>query len=273
VKFILFFTLLIFSQYVAAFHYAIVKSKRAVIYADILKTSPIGYVKMGKKVRVGEVARNRGLMLPIIVSAKVAYISVADVSVLDGSEVILPKNHDSIIGLEIRKRKFVSGHTYFLSDFTQGKYSIGQTEEKTVALSGFFIKKEKNKNATNFKRYGLEYMTFTGEDERLSIPSVVFEWVKRYYESGRFKVRGVFGVGVSPYVIYAVEPYFALNGFSAHVEIGAEGVVYLFEDVSIQLKASYRAQKLMEFDLPEPLNTFDPLMLGFSVAASLAYSY
>src|SRR5680860_266278 len=59
---------------------ALVMSDRAVIYADQEMTSPIGYVPRGKKIKVGEVARNKAQVYPIIVSGKLAYIRVIDVS-------------------------------------------------------------------------------------------------------------------------------------------------------------------------------------------------
>jgi len=52
----------------------------AVIYADRLLKTPIGKVSKGKLVRVGSVARNHGSVLPIIVSGKVCWISIRDLS-------------------------------------------------------------------------------------------------------------------------------------------------------------------------------------------------
>lgn len=254
-------------------HYAIVKNKRSIIYSDHLRTSPIGYVRKGRKVRVGSVSRSKGRVLPIVVSGKIAYISVKDLFVLDGSEVLLPKGHDSIVGLEIRKRKFVFGADFFVSNFTQGQYSIGQVEEKTVSLTGFTFKKEKKKKSGRFKRYGLEMLSFSNDAEKLQIPSLVHDWVNTIYENGRFKVRSVIGIGFSPYAIYRVEPYFALNGFSAHTDLGLESVVYLFERYSLILKSTFRAQQLLDFNLPSPFAEFSPLISGGVISASFAYSY
>ena len=265
--------LLFFTKSVFAMQYAIVRNRRSVIYSDYLRTSPIGYVRKGRKVRVGSVSRNKGRVLPIVVSGKIAYISVSDLSILDGSEVLLPKGHDSIIGLEIRKRKFVFGTDYFVSNFTQGQYSIGQVEEKTVALTGFTLKKEKRKKPGSFQRYGLEMLSFSNEDEKLQIPSLVYDWVGNIYENGRLKIRSVFGLGFSPYAIFRVDPYFALNGFSAHTDLGLESIVYLFERHSLIIKTTFRAQQLLDFNLPSPFSEFSPLIAGGVISASFAYSY
>lgn len=57
---------------------AIVQSSKAVIYSDIELKSPIGYVRKGKQLAVGEVKRRRGEILPVVVNGRVAWIRVAD---------------------------------------------------------------------------------------------------------------------------------------------------------------------------------------------------
>ena len=52
----------------------IVVNKRAIIYADLERKVPIGFVKKGKQVPVGEVKRRQGELLPINVNGKIAWI-------------------------------------------------------------------------------------------------------------------------------------------------------------------------------------------------------
>ena len=59
--------------------WAVVKSKRAVVYADSKLTSPVGYFGYGKKIRVGEVKRNGGRVLPTVYNGKVLYIRIDDI--------------------------------------------------------------------------------------------------------------------------------------------------------------------------------------------------
>ncbi len=58
---------------------AVVDSLRAVIYADLDRESPIGYVRKGKQLMVGNVKRRNGTMLPVMVNGQVAWIKVVDV--------------------------------------------------------------------------------------------------------------------------------------------------------------------------------------------------
>ena len=57
---------------------AVVKSEHAIIYGEIDKVTPIGYVSRGKTLRVGSVAKGSYRMLPIVVSGKVCWIQEAD---------------------------------------------------------------------------------------------------------------------------------------------------------------------------------------------------
>jgi len=56
----------------------IVKSLDAIVYADQECKTAIGKIAKGKLVKVGDVARARGTVLPIVVSGKVTYIKVDD---------------------------------------------------------------------------------------------------------------------------------------------------------------------------------------------------
>ncbi len=76
----LLFIFLIHCPQVWAAQEAIVIADRAVIYADKTMSSPVGYILRGKKVTIGEIPRNKARLYPIVVSGRVAYIRVTDVS-------------------------------------------------------------------------------------------------------------------------------------------------------------------------------------------------
>ena len=57
---------------------AIVRAKKAIIYTDKERTSPIGFIKRGRKIKVGEIPRAKGTVLPVVVSGRVCYIKIVD---------------------------------------------------------------------------------------------------------------------------------------------------------------------------------------------------
>jgi hypothetical protein len=53
----------------------------AIVYAEKMLKTPIGKIKRGSVIRVGNVARNNGRALPIIVAGRVAWIKVIDLRI------------------------------------------------------------------------------------------------------------------------------------------------------------------------------------------------
>ena len=83
---------------------AIVISDRAIIYADRQMSAPIGYLKKGKKLKVGEVKRNKGRVLPVVVNGRIAYIKVADIQTSKDIK-LLEKASERIIKQSKKKNK------------------------------------------------------------------------------------------------------------------------------------------------------------------------
>ena len=69
--------------------WAIVKSTRAVIYSDMKLESAIGYVRNGTRIKVGEVPRKRGTILPVVVSGRIGYIQIKDIAIFDNDNQLI----------------------------------------------------------------------------------------------------------------------------------------------------------------------------------------
>lgn len=105
----------------------IVRKPKAIIYADLDLKSPIGYVRKGKELAVGEVKRRRGEVLPVVVNGRVAWIRVADISLPD--EI---KSFD--------QDKKVTEHNLFVEEkikdpLSENNYLTFRTGPATVRLS------------------------------------------------------------------------------------------------------------------------------------------
>ncbi len=89
------FGLILLSSPVLALKKAMVKSERALIYADEELTAPLGFVKRGKEVTISENTTRSGKLYRIIVSGRIAFIQNKDLYILN----ILGNNPD------IKKRR------------------------------------------------------------------------------------------------------------------------------------------------------------------------
>lgn len=66
---------------------AIVSSGKAIIYADQGLTTPLGFVRSGRQLMVGETVRQSGTLLPVVVAGRIAYIQLKDVVLSDADLV------------------------------------------------------------------------------------------------------------------------------------------------------------------------------------------
>ncbi|WP_127717641.1 hypothetical protein [Halobacteriovorax sp. HLS] len=84
---------------ISAARVATITSPKAVVFSDQNLSTPIGYISYGKKVKVGDVEKKDGTILPVIISGRVAYIQTKDILIkrtADDPGITTPKitEHD-----------------------------------------------------------------------------------------------------------------------------------------------------------------------------------
>lgn len=99
---------------------AYIVAEKAIIYSDIELTIPIGYAIRGKKIKVGEVARNNGQVLTTVVSGRITYIKRVDVELEknlseDGTITLSPQVQEHEVLLETHQ---------FDDDFSKNNHLI-----------------------------------------------------------------------------------------------------------------------------------------------------
>ncbi|MGI4992707.1 hypothetical protein ACRXCV_08765 [Halobacteriovorax sp. GFR7] len=63
-----------------AYRYAVTKSRQTIVYADVNLSAPIGYIRSGRKIKVGDNDLKQGTIVPLVVSGKIAYVRTNDIS-------------------------------------------------------------------------------------------------------------------------------------------------------------------------------------------------
>jgi len=74
------FSLLMHCFTASAAHNAMVTATKATVYSDMAMESPIGFLKSGTTIRVGEEPKNSNQVLPFFLNGKVAYIKISDIT-------------------------------------------------------------------------------------------------------------------------------------------------------------------------------------------------
>ena len=80
---IIFVSVLIMATPAYALKRAMIKSERALVYADEELTAPLGFIKRGKEVTISENTTKSGKLYRMIVSGRIAYIQNKDLYILN----------------------------------------------------------------------------------------------------------------------------------------------------------------------------------------------
>jgi hypothetical protein len=122
-QYLLLVTLILITSKSWSAQMAVVTTAQAIIYADQSLNSPIGFVRNGRRLMVGSIARGRGSIVPVVVSGKIAYIQVKDVALSNMAQEALERTGEQSRQLEHIVEEDVYEST-FSYDLTQNNYII-----------------------------------------------------------------------------------------------------------------------------------------------------
>lgn len=130
--------LFLLSFTLSAAQVAVVKKSKAIIYSDKKMVSPIGYVRKGKKLLVGDVKKRRGTILPVVVSGRVAYVKVEDIR-LDSD--LLPEQNRKRLREHVVADELDGGNSFKITGdrflvLSYNQFGLGDQWEKLSSLSG-----------------------------------------------------------------------------------------------------------------------------------------
>lgn len=258
---------------------AVVTSEKAVIWADSQRSAPLGYARRGKVLRVGEKERSKGQVITVIVSGKLAYISVEDVAFEDSDRAD-----------EVDK------------ETTRYKESTKQIFNQYVSFSAVQFSAQESKNS-KAGRPGDDW-SFQGgqlkgviqkQDSRVGV-AFLFDYL--YGEnsiSGQTETFRMFEMGIGPSLAllnfsrlilkietlvllvpwsqYEAPPLFTLNGYGAGGLGQGTLLFYPWEKVGFEVSAGVKAVKIFKIKRPSPFEEFDPLFVGAQLSAGMVIRF
>jgi len=182
---------------------ALIIAPKAVVYADQQLTTPIGYIKNGKKVRVGEVKRKKGTILPIIISGRIAFIKTRDIA-LQEIKGIEHKGH-RISEHDIEQNFKLDADKLNENNFLQltiNNQSLGSQWEEVNNTAGNDTPSNANtlslifEHRPIFKRmsWGAGISYYNSSTENILIKTITID-TKIYYDFLRFKYFSIQGYG------------------------------------------------------------------------------
>jgi hypothetical protein len=267
---------LLFSFSLLAAQNGLVVVDKAVIYADVHMKHPIGYISKWKSVRVGNIARNGGTVLPVAVSKnKIGYISVYDLSFGRDAKSI-QSTYDRFYEDAIRKKP-KKDHFHIISNGFLGTAEIGDENFGTNTVDTYFFGfgfEKINFYSANLSWYwGLNYeVSQAGDGVELSNTMFRIGGKYKLFRYKDFTIAANANVGGSPYTAIETE-YFRANGINFSTSGGLEVYVPLTSTMDFTVFGGYEIQKIIGLDLPAGLGEFNPFILGFKTNIGLAFYY
>lgn len=265
----------IFCQNLWAIQEAMVISDRAVVYADEQMSAPVGFIRKGKKIKVGDIARNRAQVYPIIVSGKVAYIRVIDVNT---------------------QKESVDANTLVAERFQQGtqkeyhsNYSVSLFNYSTQIKLDEQNGELKNKDPVNWIGAGvrggvtisprwdldlmLNYLSGTAEKETYKVVEFGAGGAARIIDMNRFKLRFVAQFMGIPFTSYALGNDFRVNGFGFTTGAGLSATFRIGKYWGLEGFGGMYYTKLTGFKPPEPYKETNPSFSGTRLGLALNYQF
>lgn len=254
---------------------AMVMVDRAVIYSDREMTSPIGYVSRGKKLVVGEIPRNKAQVYPIVVSGKLGYIRVIDVTTekesMDSTRLVaerFQKNTDAVY-----KSKFVFGYYAFSSQVNLNYENAKLADKDALLWHGLSLKGEVLvKDSFDFQII-TNYMTTTQSNETFRVLEFGLGAAYRLIDRRKFLARiEAQALGI-PFSSYSLGDDFRLKSYGYTVGAGLN-LTYLFNrHWGAEAFGGVYYTKLMGFETPAPYKDISPSFVGNRMGLGLNYTY
>lgn len=254
---------------------AIVIAEKAVIWADVQRSAPLGYVTKGKQVTVGEVPRNKNQVVPIVVSGRIGYIAIDDLS-FDEDLKEKPEEREYKRFKEVAQKKIGSqlafGATVFSAQERRDT-SAGRSGDSWSFIGGTL----KGEAPTPSPRLGVifvgDYLYAQNDPETFRAFNLGLGLAFALINGNYFKLK-LEAVGMMiPYVQYESDPLFTLNGYG-YGALGSVTMDLFFNDNwGIEGSGGLQVLQINGIDRPAPFKDFSPFFSGTRWTLAALYRF
>jgi hypothetical protein len=273
IHFILMFSIMFFCPLLWAKQEAMVAVERAVIYSDIQMTSPVGYVRRGKKITVGDIPRNKAQVYPIIVSGKIAYIRTRDVTTEKES-----MDSDRLVAERFQKATASNLRSKFAFDYFVFNSQIAIDKDlplNKAALTwhGVSLRGEVVMKKDFDFQIITSFMTTSHENSNFKALEFGLGIGYRLIDSRKLKLKAEVLALAVPFSSYAEGNDFRVNSYGHTLGAGLN-LHYLFNDHwGMEILGGVYRTALFEFETPSPYQSISPVFTGNRLNVGVNYLY
>jgi hypothetical protein len=250
-------------------------SKRAIIYADKKMTKPVGYVRRGKVVRIGDIARTKAKLYPIVVSGKVAYILSSDlapvVESLEESQLV-SKRFTKGTGKKL-KNNYTASLFNYSSQISIQNQNDQLSNKDSVNWQGIELRGETQIDPQLDLAVLLNFLNSQGFSEKFKMIELGLGASYRLLDLKRFRVKLYAQTLAIPFASYELGDQFRVNSYGLSVGTGIN-TSYLFDaQWGAELFGGVHYSRLMIFNVPAPYDQISPSFLGTRLGIGVSYLY
>lgn len=246
--------------------------EKAVIYSDKEMTSPIGFVARGKTVVVGEVPRNRAQVYPILVSGKVAYIRVADIT----TEAESPTS-DRLVAERFHKaaqdQDFKGRFSTSIFVFNSKVSGTGVVPDEAFSWTGLSTRVDIMPVRTDWEAQVVaNIMKATTGDVSLNAVEFGFGLGYRFIQKRKYVLRGEAQLLGVPFVSYEV-PRYRVNSWGYTMGAGGNFSYFFDKRWGAEVYGGLFSTKLNKFDTPAGYASVEPKFVGMRMGLGVNYKF
>jgi hypothetical protein len=254
---------------------AMVLADKAIIYSDLEMSSPIGYVRRGKKLTVGEIPRNKAQVYPIEVSGKIAYIRVLDVTTekesMDSDRLVAERFQKSTV--PVFRSKFVLSYYRFNSEISLTKNDSTLTDGDAYAWNGVSLKGEiLRKNSWDIQIL-TNYMVAQKDNGKFAALELGMGTAYRLIDNRKLILRAEAQFLAIPFSTFSYKDDFRIKSYGFTVGAGVNSTYLFNENWGVEGYFGFYQTKLSGFDAPKPYKDFAATFIGSRLGIGLNYSY
>lgn len=254
---------------------AMVVVDSAVVYADEQMSSPVGYVRKGRKIKVGDVARNRAQVYPIIVSGKVAYIRVLDVTT--EKENVAATNLVAERFQKLTEKKIESNYSAsyfnFSSQVTLQNQNDQLQDKDPVNWQGVSVRGGAEVAGPWDLDIILNYLSSEVTNETFRMVEFGFGIANRILDLNRFQIRVLGQLMAVPFASYAIKDEFRVNSYGYSAGAGISASYRFGKSWGVEAYGGLYYTRLMTFDVPQPYDQVAPAFAGTRLGLGLNYQF
>jgi hypothetical protein len=254
---------------------AIVVADEAVIYSDEKMSSPIGFVRKGKRIKVGEIPRNKAQVYPVIVSGRMAFIRVGDVDTTGTGGNPGRVAERFLKNAEQPGYQWNVGLSYVAFMSKVGSVPRGNrlANNDPFTWTGFSFKAE----VLGTERVELQFLTnyLSGESgaEMFRMVEMGFGGAYRIFDRSRFILKLELQGMAIPFSSYQFGNFFRVNGHGGTIGGGASAAMRLGRNLGIEVFGGPYYTILSGLQVPQPAQTIRPSFFGTRFGLGLNYRY